>query len=132
MSETLLQRDLAVESSLHGMICWGRSQGQIPAQTGSPVGGGGCRGCNLGPRGAPAQHPLAPTGHAQPKATSNRLIQRADFQLVLFPSKTCRISIAAQAAALRVTICFEKLKQQQLSFSRDWETRLQMESFLGR
>lgn len=90
----------------------------------------GSRGCDLGPWEAPAQHPLAPMGQAQPNATSNHLMRKAGFQLVSFPSKACGVSIAAQAAALRVMIRFEKLKQQQRSFSRHTETGLQTERLL--
>lgn len=125
-SETPLRRDLPVKPSQHGALRRGRSREQTPAWTGSAGEGGGSGGCGSDAQGAPAQRPLAPMGHAQPKATDNHLTARAGFHLVLFPSQACRISIAAQAAAWRVRVCSEKLKQQQLSFSHDQETGLKL------
>lgn len=114
---------------LSSLLSTERFAGADPRDKSQP--GRGSRCCDLGPWGAAAQRPLVPTGHPQPKATiSHQVLLSSLFD---FPAKPAGYRlIAAQASALKVTICFEKLKQQQLSFSRDRETGLQADGLLSR
>lgn len=86
--------------------------------------------------GSLGEHPLSipshPRGTLSPKPPAT-ILWKGWFPACFISQQSLQVSIAAQAAASRVMLCFEKLKQQQQpSFSRDTETGLQTERLLGR